>query len=111
MSKKTSSRKKAPERPSPVPPALEPMRETARRLFHPTEREPYYLRDLALRNFDELHEHIGEFTEEQARWVADWVEYLGDPETAKRIRGQTREFRKIIDERHRELARLLGAPE
>ncbi|MEM3087412.1 MAG: hypothetical protein QXO51_00605 [Halobacteria archaeon] len=94
-------------RPSVLPPAARPAADVARKLFHPTGREPYYLRDLAIRNFDELHAHLEKFTEEQAGWVADWVDYLGDRETARRIRKETKAFKKIIAERHKELKAAL----
>ncbi len=106
MSKRSKGRAPA-ERPSLAPPAARPVVEVARKLFHPTEREPYYLRDLAIRNFDELHANLERFTEEQAGWVADWVQYLGDEETARRIRKETKEFKKIIAQRHQELRGVL----
>jgi hypothetical protein len=35
--------------------------------------------------------------------VADWIEYLGDAETARRIRDEPSRFRKIVHERREEL--------
>jgi hypothetical protein len=43
------------------------------------------------------------FEHHEARWVADWLEYLGDAETAKRIRDEPSRFRKIVHERREEL--------
>ncbi len=107
MTKKSGSRARDSRRPPRVPPAARPLAETARKLFHPTQREPYYLRDLAIRNFDELYANLERFTEEQAGWVADWVAYLGDPDTAREIRREAKRFKSVIAGRHKELLAAL----
>ncbi len=72
----------------------------AKRMFEPVEKEPYYLGDKPIRNFQEFMENLGAFTEEEANWVASWIEYLGDEKTAKKIRKSTGKFKEILRKRH-----------
>lgn len=75
----------------------------ARALFDPTGKEPYYLGTKAIRNFQELMENLGNFSEDDANWVASWIEYLGDRRTAKRIRKSTGDFKEILRKRYAQL--------
>ncbi|MEA2074888.1 MAG: hypothetical protein U9O85_04025 [Euryarchaeota archaeon] len=76
-------------------------------LFDPVGKNPYYLNrgngSIAIKNFAELRGNLDAFTEEEAPWLAMWIEYLGDKETAARIRETPGEFKEIIIERHGEL--------
>jgi len=80
-------------------------------LFEPVEKNPYYLNrgsdsgdmTIAIKNLSALRDHLDVFTEEEAPWLALWIEYLGDKETAKRIRETPSEFKEIIIGRHDEL--------
>jgi hypothetical protein len=77
----------------------------ATRLFVADGKNPYYRGDLKIRNLDELDENLAVFEHHEAGWVADWLEYLGDAEAAKRIRDEPSHFRKIVHERRAELKR------
>jgi hypothetical protein len=80
-------------------------------LFDPVGKNPYYLnRDsgsgdmtIEITNLSALRKNLDLFTEEEAPWLAMWIEYLGDKETAARIRETPGEFKEIIIERHEEL--------
>lgn len=76
-------------------------------LFEPVGKNPYYLNrssdSIAIKNFAELRDNLDAFTEEEVPWLAMWIEYLGDKETAARIRETPGEFKEIIIERHGEL--------
>jgi len=81
-------------------------------LFDPTGKNPYYLNrsssgdsdmTIAIKNLSELRDNFDMFNEKEAPWLASWIEYLGDKETAARIRETPGEFEEIIIERHEEL--------
>ncbi len=73
-------------------------------LFEPEGKNPYYLREgKAIRNLNELKENLEYFSDKEAQWLASWIEYLGDKETAARIRAAPDAFKGIISERHAEL--------
>ena len=79
-------------------------------LFDPAGKNPYYLNrsssgdmTIAIKNLSALRDNLDAFNEEEAPWLAMWIEYLGDKETAERIRETPGEFKKIIAERHEEL--------
>jgi len=82
--------------------------EIATCLFTPTEKNPYYLFRgtdcIALNNISELKERIDMLMENEAEWVASWIEYLGDKETADKIREMPPEFKRIIIARYEELS-------
>ena len=61
------------------------------------------LGERAIKNLKELRQNLGLFTEKEALWVADWLEYLGDPKTARRIRENSQDFKAIIINRYAEL--------
>lgn len=85
-------------------------------LFEPVGKNPYYLNrssssgdmTIAIKNLSALRDHLDVFTEEEAPWLALWIEYLGDKETAARIRETPSEFKGIIIARHDELRELFG---
>jgi len=79
-------------------------------LLRSVGKKPYYLLRgtdcIALNNLAELHDRIDLFMEDEAEWVASWIEYLGDTETADKIRAAPAEFKIIICARYQELRRL-----
>jgi len=79
----------------------------ANSLFDPVGKNPYYLNrgssSIAIKNMAELRDNLEMFTRDEALWLAAWIEYLGDEETAARIRETPDEFAAIITERHEEL--------
>jgi len=75
----------------------------AKALLAPEGKNPYCLGDKRICNLKELRQDIGEFTDKMARWVADWIEYLGDRETAQKIRDEPSNFKSIITNRYAEL--------
>lgn len=79
----------------------------ANSLFLPDGKNPYFLNKgiarITINNLPELRENLDMFTEEDALWLASWLEYIGDKETATKIRETPGEFKEIIEERHDEL--------
>ncbi len=76
-------------------------------LFAPAGQNPYYLnrgsRAIAIKNMAELRDNRDAFTREEVPWLASWIEYLGDKETADRLRETPEKFKEIIEERCDEL--------
>lgn len=72
-------------------------------LFIADGKNPYLKGDLAIHNLVELVQNIASLEHHEAPWVADWIQYLGDAETARRIREEPAHFKKIINERWAEL--------
>ncbi len=73
-------------------------------LFEPEGKNPYYMGDgRAIKNLTELKENLDSLSDNEAHWLASWIEYLGDEETAKRIRAAPDTFKAIINERYTEL--------
>ncbi len=81
-------------------------------LFDPVGKNPYYLNrssssggdmTIAIKNLSALRDNLDLFTEDEAHWLAMWIEYLGDKETAARIRETPGEFKEIILNRYEEL--------
>jgi hypothetical protein len=79
------------------------LRVIAVNLFSPVGKNPYYRGEKTITNFKELNAGLNEFTENEAQWVASWIEYLGDAITATRIRQTPDRFREIIKIRFNEL--------
>jgi len=78
-------------------------------LFEPVGKNPYYLNrgngSIAIRNLMDLRDNLDAFNrEEEAHWLASWLEYLGDNEIATRIRARPERFKEIIMERCDELS-------
>jgi hypothetical protein len=78
----------------------------AGKLFMPEGKNPYYKGQTAIRNLEELDMNLNTFDASEAPWVADWIEYLGDPTTAARIRKSPSDFKNIIHQRREELRKL-----
>ena len=76
-------------------------------LFEPVGKDPYYLirgsNSAAIRNLIELRDNLDAFTHGEAHWIASWLEYLGDKESATRLREMPEKFKEIIVERCNEL--------
>ncbi|HTY91717.1 MAG TPA: hypothetical protein VMC84_11125 [Methanocella sp.] len=78
-------------------------RAVARRLFRPEDKRPYVFNGKPLKDLKDLKDYLVAFTGREALWVASWLEYLGDTESAKRIRRKPREFKEIVLKRYKEL--------
>ncbi len=78
-------------------------RTIARRLFSPVNKKPYIFNGKPLRDLNDLKDYLVAFSGREAPWVASWLEYLGDKEIARRIRGRPRDFKAIIIKRYKEL--------
>ncbi|MBE0517519.1 MAG: hypothetical protein IBX41_09095 [Methanophagales archaeon] len=80
--------------------------EIAISLLTPAGKNPYYLFRgtdcIAINNISELKDRIDLLTGNEADWVASWIDYLGDKETADMIRERPNEFKRIIIERYEE---------
>jgi hypothetical protein len=70
-------------------------------------KNPYYYRDVSIQNFHQLLDYLQQFSEHEAGWLADWIDYLGDNQTAEKIRETPSEFKTIIDNRYQELKRTI----
>lgn len=77
--------------------------ELSKKLFGAAGKNPYYRGSKMIKNFGELRGCVTEFTDKEALWIASWVEYLGDAETALRIRQTPSRFKEIIINRYNEL--------
>ncbi|MCD1294667.1 hypothetical protein CUJ83_06595 [Methanocella sp. CWC-04] len=73
-------------------------------LFKPEDKNPYIFNGKPLKDFQDLKDYLVAFTEREAIWVASWIEYLGDEETASRIRRKPKNFKNIIYDRYNELS-------
>jgi hypothetical protein len=69
-------------------------------------KNPYFRGELAIRNIAELDQNIASFEHHEAPWVADWLEYLGDAETARKIRAEPAHFKKFVHDRAAELGNI-----
>ena len=76
-------------------------------VFSPVEKNPYYVHRgahcVTIADFSDLKENIDLFVEAEAGWLASWIAYLGDGETATKIREMPVELRRIVIERYNEL--------
>jgi hypothetical protein len=72
-------------------------------MFLASGKNPYVKGDIAIHNLDELERNISAFEHHEAPWLADWIDYLGDAQTAKMIRAEPAGFKKIIHQRWSEL--------
>ncbi len=81
--------------------------QTAEALFSPKGKNPYYFNGKPLANLQELVDYLVAFTGEEGLWVASWIEYLGDNETAEHIRNNPGDFKRIVTERYTELKKYL----
>lgn len=79
---------------------------TAKMMFQPAGKEPYWKSGKAIRNFQELVDNLNYFNEGEAAWVASWIDYLGDRETAQRIKSSARDFKNVIQNRYGQLRKF-----
>lgn len=91
-----------------LPPVVRNLAEEARKLLRPSDRQPYWLGSQPIWNLEDLVNNLEKFGDEHAYWVADWIEYLGDAQTAERIRQQREKFKEIVRQRYQELKEFLG---
>lgn len=75
----------------------------AKMVFQPAGKNPYYKGGKAIKNLQELVDNLNSFNEGEASWVASWIEYLGDKETAQKIKSNAKDFRNVIQNRHSQL--------
>lgn len=94
--------------PSLFPPVARNLAETAGKLLRPSDRQPYWLGSQPIGNLEDLTNNLEKFSDEHAFWVADWIEYLGDRDTAERIRAEQQKFKEIVKHRYQELKQFLG---
>jgi hypothetical protein len=66
-------------------------------------KNPYYFSGKQIRNLDELQTHLKDFKPHEASWLADWIAYLGDKQTAEQIQQNPKDFKNIISTRFVEL--------
>ncbi|HMK45885.1 MAG TPA: hypothetical protein VK436_04615 [Methanocella sp.] len=84
-------------------------KQIAEALFNPRDRNPYYFNGKPLSNLQELTDYLTAFTGEEGAWVAEWIDYLGDSETANRIRKRPGDFKEIVRARCNELKKSINA--
>lgn len=108
MAPKGGSKSKAKGMPPLLPPVARNLAEEARKLLRPSDRQPYWLGSQPIGNLEELVANLEKFSDEHAFWVADWIEYLGDRNTAERIRAEQQRFKEIVKQRYSELKEFLG---
>jgi len=77
----------------------------ASKMFIADGKNPYYRENMAIHNLEELHQNMSYIEHHEAPWVADWLEYLGDAEVARKIRDAPSHFKNIVQERWAELKR------
>lgn len=75
----------------------------ARVMFKPRDKKPYIFNGKPLKNLQDLKDYLVAFTGKEALWVASWLEYLGDRETAERIRKKPKDFKSAVMKRYKEL--------
>jgi hypothetical protein len=78
-------------------------------LFTPVDKNPYYQGSRAIANLRDLREHLDAFGPEEAVWLASWLEYLGDSETATKIRAEPDQFKQIVAARYEELKEFIAS--
>jgi hypothetical protein len=81
--------------------------EIARSVLTGEGKNPYYYGGITIQNFHELLDYLQQFSENEVKWLADWIDYLGDDQTAEKIRETPSEFRTIINHRYQELKRAI----
>lgn len=79
------------------------LKKLARLMFLPKEKKPYMFNGKPLKNLQDLKDYLVAFTGREALWVASWLEYLGDSETASRIREKPEKFKNTVTRRYKEL--------
>jgi hypothetical protein len=80
-------------------------KQIAKALYQPEGKNGYYKGDMIINSFDDLVGAIDNFTdEEEARWVAAWIEYLGDAKLAQQILEKPGNLKKLVLARHKQLS-------
>ena len=72
-------------------------------MFKPKEKKPYIFNGKPLKDLQDLKDYLVAFTSKEALWVATWLEYLGDSETAENIREKPEKFKNAVLKRYKEL--------
>ena len=84
-------------------------------LFTPREKRPFLFnngsRTVRITNLEELCENLDRCPVEDSLRLASWIEYLGDEQTAQRLRETPAGFRKIITGRYEELREFYPSPQ
>jgi hypothetical protein len=81
----------------------QPLKRLAVRMFKPRDKKPYIFNGKPLKDLQDLKDYLVAFTGREALWVASWLEYLGDHETAEYIRKKPEKFKDAVLKRYREL--------
>jgi hypothetical protein len=81
----------------------QPLKRLARMMFKPRDKNPYIFNGKPLKNLKDLKDYLVAFTGKEALWVASWLEYLGDGETAEHIRKDPAKFKNVVLKRYNEL--------
>ena len=79
------------------------LKRLARLMFKPRDKKPYMFNGKPLKNLQDLKDYLVAFTGKEALWVASWLEYLGDGETAEHIRKKPEKFKNAVMRRYKEL--------
>lgn len=74
------------------------------RMFYAPGKRSFYLENIKLQNLYDLKVALDRIPADEAMRLADWLHYLGDEALAKEIYLNPGDFRRIIDERYRELS-------
>ena len=85
----------------------EEISEIAEEVLNGVDKNPYYYGSITIQNFDQLQNHLQNFSVQEAGWLADWIDYLGDTRTAVQIREAPTEFKNIINKRYIELKKAI----
>ena len=81
----------------------QPLKRLAVMMFKPRDKNPYIFNGKPLKNLQDLKDYLVAFTGKEALWVASWLEYLGDRETAEYIRKKPEKFKNAVLKRYKEL--------
>jgi len=84
------------------------LKRLAEKLLAPEDKEPYYLGEKCICNLRELRQNLDAFSEKEAPWAASWIEYLGDKETAQKIRREPSNFKTLVENRYAEIESYFG---
>jgi hypothetical protein len=73
------------------------------KLFYAPGKQSFYLEDFKIQNLYDLKVVLDRIPENEAKRLADWLEYLGDEALAKEIYLDPTNFRNLILKRYYEL--------
>jgi hypothetical protein len=74
------------------------------KMFYAPGKQSFYLQNIKLQNLYDLKVALDRIPADEAKRLADWLEYLGDTQTANSIYERPEDFRNIINERYNELS-------